>query len=141
MAQQDYDNYIYGRNVTPGCKCDWCQGQWITSAYPIGVAAYAGVATGNRSDEFVAKCKQLGGCVPLPQSGPQGLSTWQHGLAAWLPNANSQPFTLKGIQRGSHAKTTGHNCTTCNSRNDYAEANQGPTAEHPNGTYKCFDCR
>ena len=32
-------------------------------------------------------------------------------------------------------KATGHNCKTCNSRNDYATANQA------DGTYVCFECR
>lgn len=33
------------------------------------------------------------------------------------------------------AKATGHNCKTCNFRNDFAEANQD------DGTYLCFNCR
>jgi hypothetical protein len=32
-------------------------------------------------------------------------------------------------------KKTGHNCRSCNSRNDYAEANQ------EDGSYLCYDCR
>lgn len=33
------------------------------------------------------------------------------------------------------AKKTGHNCRSCNSRNDYAEANQ------EDGSYLCYECR
>lgn len=60
-------------------------------------------------------------------------------LAAALkgsPNLGIQdPLGLLATRTQTPTAVYGHNCHRCNSRNDYAAANQ------PNGTYLCFECR
>lgn len=60
--------------------------------------------------------------------------SYNPGMYIWL-DTDEQTKNRTQTYIDNKPKATGFNCTVCNGRNDYAQANQS------NGTYICFNCR
>lgn len=105
--------------------------QWAcrgSGAYGLGVTADQ-----RRATEFDVVEAQ----VAEAHLNSMGWTVISHPVSAPAQNTDGwTTFTFKfGDGPAKAPGKTGHNCKRCNSRNDYAEANQG------DGSYICWECR
>lgn len=139
--QDGVDSYdVWKSNRMTGCLCDWCKFRWVAACHQQAAAcdwqkpewgmASVSHSPGTAVAEF-ACCVQVESSKITGQffgltTGPG--SIWTDPLSE--SDVRKELAVLKGA-----VKAIGHNCSRCNSRNDYAASNQ------KDGSYVCYECR
>lgn len=114
----------WGKVQVAGCKCDFCKGRFRTFNKITGDKAYW---------DFVYSPSKNGNMQGMHLE-PDDFQC-QYKKPAKPPVLQPPEEAVIGAVIAQRAIITGFNCCRCNSKNDYAAANQ------KDGTYLCFNCR
>lgn len=136
-AQEHWEEYA--KKQLNGCKCDYCDGWWLTSKNEWAVGTHPSRAGKPMIDSDYVCCAGPATITPalyaaaLQNKVVTFVSGWTRG-----PFGDHNIYPPECIQHPEAATPTpqgGCQCKRCNNPNPWANANQS------DGTYVCWECR